>query len=87
MRDMKWKKHTPEEIVGKLARVRAAVESGAALADAISVAGVSEATYFRWRAQYGSLSADQLQVLKRLELENARLRRALNELELGGAAA
>jgi putative transposase len=83
---MKWKKHSPEEIVGKLARVRAAVEHGTPLADAISVAGISEATYFRWRAQYGNLNAEQLQVLKRLELENARLRRALEELEVGAAA-
>ncbi len=83
---MKWKKHTPEDIVGKLARVRAAVGSGAALSEAIGAVGISEATYFRWRSQYGALSAEQLQVLKRLELENARLRRALDEFDIGAAA-
>ena len=83
---MKWKKHSPEEIVGKLARVRAAAESGVQMAEAIKAAGISEATYFRWRAQYGSLRVAQLEQLKRLELENARLRKALDELDYAASA-
>lgn len=83
---MKWKKHSPEEIIQKLARVREAAENGAPLPEAIQSVGVSEATYFRWRAQYGTLSLDQLQLIKRLELENARLRKALSELEYGARA-
>jgi hypothetical protein len=80
---MKWKKHSPEQIVEKLARVRAAVGDGALLADAVQAIGVSEATYFRWRVLYGTLSLNQLHFIKRLELENARLRRALEDLEDG----
>lgn len=57
------------------------MRAGAALSDAIAAVGVSEATYFRWRSQYGALSADQLQMIKRLERENARLRRAVAEYE------
>lgn len=78
---MNWKRHTPEQIVEKLGRVSGAVKAGAALVDAINAAGISEATYFRWRAQYGSLKLDQLSRLKRLESENSRLRKALSELE------
>ena len=83
---MQWKKHTPEQIVAKITRVRAATESGVPLADAIKAAAISEATYFRWRAQYGSLNVVQLQTLKRLEIENARLRKALDELEYAASA-
>lgn len=82
---MHWKKHSPEEIVAKLECARAAVRAGAALSDAIAAVGVSEATYFRWRSQYGALSAEQLQMIKRLERENARLRRAVAEYEYSAA--
>jgi putative transposase len=43
---------------------------------------VSEATYHRWRAQYGGLKADDVRRLKELEGENARLKRLLAEAEL-----
>ena len=43
---------------------------------------VSEATYHRWRAQYGGLKADDVRRLKELEGENARLKRLLTEAEL-----
>jgi putative transposase len=36
---------------------------------------VSEATYHRWRTQYGGLKADDVKRLKELETENARLKR------------
>ena len=43
---------------------------------------VSEATYHRWRAQYGGLKADDAKRLKELASENARLKRLLAEAEL-----
>jgi putative transposase len=36
---------------------------------------VSEATYHRWRAQYGGMKADDVKRLKELESENAKLKR------------
>ena len=36
---------------------------------------VSEATYHRWRAQYGGMKADDVKRLKELEAENAKLKR------------
>lgn len=83
---MRWKKHSAEEIVEKLDQVRALMSAGTALAGAIAAAGVSKATYFRWRAQYQDLDSEQVSQLKRLETYNARLRRALCELELDPAA-
>lgn len=78
---MHWKQHNQEEIVSKLERVRAAIAEGAPLAEAIAGEKVSESTYFRWKSQYGGLTIDQLRHMKKLELENARLRQILVDLE------
>jgi hypothetical protein len=43
---------------------------------------ISEATYHRWRAQYGGLKADDVKRLKELESENARLKRIVADKEL-----
>ena len=44
--------------------------------------GLTEATYYRWRAEYGGLKLDQVKRLKQLEAENTRLRRAVSDLTL-----
>ncbi len=44
--------------------------------------GVSEATYYRWRDQYGGMKAESAKRLKELEQENARLKRLLADAEL-----
>ena len=41
-----------------------------------------EASYCRWRSEYGGLKVDQARCLKELERENARLKRAVAELTL-----
>lgn len=83
---MSWKKHSPEEIVGTLVRVRDAVKRGAALNDAIAKEGVSVATFFRWRSRYGDLNVELFERMKRLETENSRLREALLELDQRASA-
>ena len=50
--------------------------------DAIRQIGVVEQTYYRWRKQYGGMGIDQLKELKRLQKENAQLRRAVSDLTL-----
>ena len=47
---------------------------------------VSEATYHRWRNQFGGLKADDAKRLKELERENATLKRLLADAELEKAA-
>ncbi len=79
---MPRKKHTPEEIVAKLRQVDVLVSQGAAAAEAIRQIGVTEVTYYRWRQEYGGLKLDQVKRLKELELENARLRKAVSDLTL-----
>ena len=79
---MPRKKHTPEEIVAKLRQVDVVVSQGVAIAEAVRQIGVTEVTYYRWRQEYGGLKLDQVKRLKELELENARLRKAVSDLTL-----
>lgn len=79
---MPRKKHTPEEIIAKLRQVEVLSSQGVAVADAVRQIGVTEVTYYRWRQEYGGLKLDQVKRLKELELENARLRKAVSDLTL-----
>ena len=79
---MPKKRHTLEEIIGKLREVEIVLAQGGATADACRRIGVSEQTYYRWRKEYGGLKTDQARRMKELEKENARLRRAVSDLAL-----
>ena len=74
--------HTPEEIVAKLRQVEVLTAQGKAVAEAARSIGVTEQTFYRWRAEFGGLKLDQVKRLKQLEAENARLRRAVSDLTL-----
>lgn len=76
------KAHTPEEIVAKLRQVEVLVGQGKSVAEAVRMIGVTEPTYYRWRAEFGGLKLDQVKRLKELERENARLRKAVSDLTL-----
>ena len=76
------KRHTAEEIVSKLRQVDVLTAQGRTMAEAIRQIGVTEVTYYRWRNEYGGLKSDQVKRMKELELENARLRRAVSDLTL-----
>ena len=73
---------TPEEIVAKLRQVGVLTAQGKAVAEAARSIGVTEQTFYRWRAEFGGLKLDQAKRLKQLEAENARLRRAVSDLTL-----
>ena len=76
------KAHTPEEIVAKLRQAEVLVGQGKTVADAVRAIGVTEPTYYRWRAEFGGLKLDQVKRLKELERENARLRKAVSDLTI-----
>ena len=76
------KTHTPEEIVAKLRQVEVLTAQGKAVAEAVRSIGVTEQTFYRWRAEFGGLKLDQVKRLKQLEAENARLRKAVSDLTL-----
>ena len=73
---------TPEQILNKLRQVEVAVANGKSVAQAVKEIGVSDNTYYKWRAEYGGLNLDQVRKLKQLEQENARLKRAVANLTL-----
>jgi putative transposase len=79
---MSKKRHKPEEIVAKLRQVDVLTAQGRTVAEAIRQIGVTEVTYYRWRSEYGGLKSDQVKRMKELEMENARLRRAVSDLTL-----
>ena len=80
--NMAGTRSTPEQIVAKLRQVEVLTAQGKPVAEAVRATGISEPSYYRWRAEYGGLKLDQVKRLKQLEAENARLRKAVADLTL-----
>ena len=78
---MKRRRHTPEQIIRKLREADRLLAEGQDVPEVAKQLEVSEATYHRWRAQYGGLKADNVRRLKELEGENARLKRIVADKE------
>lgn len=57
-------------------------EAGRKVADLCRANGINEQTYYRWKAKYGGLKADEAKRLRQLEEENRRLKHAVAELTL-----
>lgn len=76
------KRFSEEQIIGVLREA----EAGTKVADLLRKHGISEATFYNWRAKYGGMTVSEAKRLKELELENARLKRLLADAELDKAA-
>jgi transposase len=83
---VKRRRHTPEQIVRKLREADRLLGEGQELPEVLKFLEVSEATYHRWRAQYGGMKTDDVKRLKELEAENARLKRVVADQVLEVAA-
>ena len=83
---MKRRRHTPEQVVRKLREAERMLAEGMSIPDVAKQLEVSENTFYRWRAQYGGMKADDVKRLKELERENATLKRivANKEVEIEG---
>ena len=57
---MAWKRHTPEQIIGKLREAEVTLAGGQTVAQTCRAIGVSEQTFYRWRTEYGGLRRDQV---------------------------
>lgn len=79
---MKRKKHSPEQIIRKLRQAEAMQADGKSVGEICQALEVSEQTFHRWRNQYGGMKAEDAKRLKELELQNARLKKAVAELTL-----
>jgi putative transposase len=67
------KRHSPEQVVRKLMTADRLLAEGKDTAAVCRELGVAEATYHRWRNQFGGLTANDAKRLKDLERENATL--------------
>jgi len=75
-------KHTAEQIVSKLREADVLLGKGMPLEEVMRQLGISDATYYKWRKEYGGLRVDQAKRLKELEQENSRLKKAVADLTL-----
>ena len=80
------RRHTPEQIVRKLRDADAMLNAGKEEAAVLQALEVSQATYDRWRKQYGGMKAEEARRLKELKSENAKLKRLLADAMLDQAA-
>lgn len=75
-------RHSPQQIVEKLQEADRLLNAGQSLGQVLQALSVSEATYHRWRQQYGGMKASEAKRLKELEQENARLKKLLADAHL-----
>jgi putative transposase len=61
-------------------------EAGRPVKEVCRKYGISPATYYKWKAKYGGLSASELKRIKELESENAKLKRMYADLSLENVA-
>jgi putative transposase len=76
------KRHGPEQIVRKLRDADAMLNAGKDVAAVFQALEISEATYLRWRNQYGGMKSEEAKRLKQLEDENKRLKQLVADQAL-----
>jgi len=76
------RRFTEEQIIGILREQ----EAGGAVKEIIRRHGISEQSFYRWKAKYGGMGISDARRLKELEAENAKLKKLLAEAHLDNAA-
>ena len=79
------KKHTAEQIVGKLREAELELARGRTIAEVVRKLGITDQTYYRWRQEFGGMTTAQVKRLKELERENGRLKKLVADLSLDNA--
>jgi transposase-like protein len=82
MTNKRRKRHSPEQIVRKIQEADRILAEGGDVAAVLRQLNVTEATYYRWRNQFGGLKAEDAKKLKHLEKQNLQLGILLAEAEL-----
>jgi putative transposase len=75
---MKKSRYTEEQIIGILKQHEAGVKT----ADLCREHGISEATFYNWKAKFGGLDVSEAQRLRQMEDENRRLKQLVADLSL-----
>ena len=78
---MKRSRFTEERIIGVLREQ----EAGARVPDVCRRHGISQPTFYAWKAKFGGMSISDARRLKQLEDENAKLKKLLAEAMLDNA--
>ena len=78
---MKKSRFSEEQIIGILKEQ----EAGHVTADVCRRHGISQATFYKWKAKFGGLDVSEARRLKSLEDENTRLKKLLAEAMLDNA--
>ncbi len=78
---MKRSRFSEEQIVGILKEQ----EAGHRTADICRKHGISEGTFYKWKAKFGGLEVSDARRLRALEDENAKLKKLLAETMLDNA--
>ena len=71
-----------DQISELLAQGRRLMRAGHTLDEALDQLGLDELTWYRYLADYGALASEQLRRLRKLEVENQRLRLSVSRLML-----
>lgn len=79
---MKGSRFSEEQIIGVLREH----EAGAKTEEVCRRHGISNATFYKWKAKYGGMEVSEARRLKSLEDENRRLKKLLAEAMLDNAA-
>jgi putative transposase len=79
---MKRSRFTEEQIIAVLREQ----EAGTKTADVCRRHGISEATFYAWKAKFGGLDVSEARRLKALEDENAKLKKLLADAMLDNVA-
>lgn len=79
---MARRRHREEQIIGILREA----EAGASVSDLCRKYGISNATYYNWKAKYAGLTLSELKRLKALEEENRRLKQIVADQTLDNRA-
>lgn len=75
---MRQSRFTEEQIISILAEQ----EQGLITAEVCRKHGISQNTFYKWKAKYGGMGVSDARKLKSLETENARLKRLLADAML-----
>jgi len=79
---MRKSKFTESQIVAILGEG----EAGVAVAEVCRKHGISNGLYYQWKSKYSGVSVSELKRIKKLEAENAKLKRMYADLALENTA-